>query len=149
MADLKSIIEENQKERDRLLSLMAALRESDFSRHLPNGWTIGVALAHIAFWDLRQVALLTKWLEKGGQGPILPLDADAINAPLAVLSEAIPPRGVVKLATEAAEKADGLVARMTQAQVDEFLKEGSERFLRRALHRGEHLDKIEKTLAKG
>jgi len=146
MADLKSIIEENQKERERLLSLMAALRESDFSRRLSNGWTIGVALAHIAFWDLRQVTLLTQWLQKGGQSPVLPLDADAINAPLAILSEAVPPRGVVKIATEASQKADGLVAGMTQAQVDEFLKVGSERFLRRALHRREHLDKIEKAL---
>src|SRR5579871_3021474 len=143
MAELKSIIEENARERERLVSLLNALRESDYARVLPNGWTIGVALAHIAFWDLRAARLLEKWIQEGGQGPVLPLDADVVNAPLAVLSAAIPPKNIQKLAAEAAEKADGLVAGMTQAQVDEFLKAGSERFLLRALHRGEHLDKIE------
>jgi hypothetical protein len=149
LADLQQIIQENRSQRERLISLMKALRESDFAKRQPNGWTVGVALVHIAFWDLRQVTLLTKWLEKGGEGPVVPLDPDAINAPLAVISEAIPPQGVVKLATEASEKSDNLVADMTQAQVDEFLKGGSERFLRRALHRREHLDKIEKALGKG
>lgn len=41
---------------------------------------------------------------------------------------------------------NGWTAGMAQAQVEEFLKTGSERFLRRSLHRGEHLDKIEKVL---
>ncbi len=146
MTDLKSILEENKQERERLLKLMSGLKEAEFAKRLPNGWTVGVTLAHLAFWDFRQAWLLEKWLREGGKGPVFLLDVDAINAALASLSAAIPRGEVVRLTQEATEKADGLVAGMTQAQVDEFLKVGSERFLRRSLHRKDHLDKLEKAL---
>jgi hypothetical protein len=144
MADLQSFNLENTKERARLKALAAGLKEGDFTRRLPNGWTVGATLAHLAFWDLRQVNLLKRWLEKDAQPASI--DPDAINGPLAVLSEKIPAPAVVQLVTDAAEQADGAVEKLTPSQAETILKIGSERFLRRALHRREHLDKIEKTL---
>lgn len=147
MPDLKTIVEENQNQRERLVSLMKALRESDYSRALPNGWTVGVALAHLAFWDLSQVARLKRWL----QDDVKPssLDAEAVNGPLAALSEALPPKAVVKLAAGAAEAIDRLVEQLTPEQVETLLGMGLERNLRRSVHRQNHLDKIEELLGKG
>jgi hypothetical protein len=144
MADLKSIVQDNQKERERLLAFMAGLKEKDFKRRLPNGWSVSVALAHLAFWDFRQVTMLQRWLaEKKAPGT---LDVLAINEPLSLLSEAIPGPVVVKFTKAAAEMSDQSVEALTQAQADEFLKVGTERFLHRAQHRREHLDKIVKAL---
>lgn len=148
MAELQTYVQDNQKERGRLLALMAGLKEADFARPLPNGWTIGVALAHLAFWDLSQVARLKRWMDQKVKPASM--DAEAINGPLAALSEAIPPRAVVKLAKEAAEAIDHMVEKLTPVQARELLEMGLERNLHRALHRAlhrrNHLDKIEKAL---
>ena len=147
MADLQTYVQDNKVERERLLSLMKALRESDFARKLPNGWTISVALAHLAFWDLRQTYMLKNWLEQGVQpATIASMNPDAINGPLATLSEVIPTKAVVKLLTEAVEGVDAIVEKLTQAQVDELVNAGLERNIHRALHRRYHLEKIEKAL---
>ena len=144
MPQLSTILQENKRERERLLGLMAGLKEADFAKRLPNGWSVSVALAHLAFWDLSMAARLNNWLHKGVK-PVW-MDAEAVNGPLARLSEALPPKVVIQLATEAAETVDGIVEKLTQAQADELLKIGPDRFLRRALHRQEHLDKIETAL---
>jgi hypothetical protein len=144
MADLQTIILENQKERERLLEVMEHLREEDFQRRLPNGWTLSVTLVHLAFWDLRQAMVLKSWMSEGGKFGTL--DARTINDPLGLISESIPPKAAVKLAAEAAEKADGLVGKLSQTQVEELMEMGQERTLRRCLHRRAHLDKIVQAL---
>jgi hypothetical protein len=144
MADLQAFIQENKKERERLLAFMAGLKDGDFTRRMPNGWTVVVTLAHLAFWDFRQATALNRYLTEGRL--IGSLDALAVNDPLSLLSEAIPGPMVVKLTKAAAEMADGMVEKLTQAQADELLGLGLERNLRRSLHRRDHLDKIEKAL---
>lgn len=144
MADLQTMIQENKKERERLLSFMAGLKEENLMRRLPNGWSVSVTLAHLAFWDFRMVTMMHRWLtEKRTPGT---LDAVAVNDPLSLLCESIPPQTVVKFTKAAAEMADQAVEKLTQEQADEFLKVGNERFLHRAQHRREHLDKIVKAL---
>ena len=144
MPDLQIFIQENQKERERLLEVIAHLREEDFQRRLPNGWTLGATLVHLAFWDLRQAMVLKRWLAEGGKFGTL--DARTINDPLSLISEVIPPKAAVKLAAEAAKTADDVVEKLTQVQAEELLEMGQERTLRRCLHRREHLDKIVKVL---
>lgn len=140
----ETIVQENRKERERLLALMKRLESGDFERRFPNGWTVGVALAHIAFWDLRQATMLDRWLRKGVEPGAL--DAEAINDPLATLSEVLPPEAVVRIVREAAETVDRKVEELTSAQVEDLLSRGLERSLRRALHRSEHLGRIDKLL---
>jgi hypothetical protein len=148
MPDLQTILQGNRKERERLLALVAGLKESDFQRRLPNGWTIGVTLVHLAFWDLRQAAMLKRWLEQGVKpAPIASMDPDVVNGPLATLSETIPSQAVVKLVTDAAQAIDELVKKLTPAQAEELSQSGLERNIHRAQHRRHHLDKIEKTLS--
>ncbi len=144
MADLKTIIEDNKKERERLLAFMAGLKETDFRRRLPNGWSVAVGLAHLAFWDFYQATALQRWVLKGQMPPAL--EALAVNEPISLLSEAIPSATVTHFTKAAAEMADKEVEKLTPAQAEEFFKIGRERFLHRAQHRREHLDKITKFL---
>jgi hypothetical protein len=141
MSQLQHFIENNKKERERLFALMDGLKEADFAKKLPNGWTVSVALAHLAFWDFSQVTRLKAWLEKGTKPPSL--DADAVNEALAILSAALPPKEVVKLVKQAAETIDHLIEQLTPTQSGELIGMGLERNIHRALHRQYHLPKIE------
>lgn len=140
------MIQENRKEREKLLALMAGLKDEDFGRRLPNGWTVTVTLAHLAFWDLYQWTMLKRWLAEGGKPAQGITDSRCVNDPLSILSESISSRAVVILAADAAEAIDRMVEKLTSAQVEELLKMGLERTLHRALHRRNHLEKIEKNL---
>ena len=144
MTDLATFIRDNQKERQRLVAFIRSLEEEDFNFELPNGWTVTMALGHLAFWDLRQLTMLRRWInEKVQPGP---LDAEAINEPVSLLAEAISPESIVNLVLEAAEAIDQQVEKLTPAQVEELFKMGLERNIHRALHRRNHLDKIEQAL---
>ncbi len=145
MPDLQTILQDNRKERERLSTLVSGLRAGDFQHRLPNGWTVTMALGHLAFWDLRQATLLRRWLQQGIQPGSL--DAEAINEPLSALSASIYPQAVVRLVLEAAETIDRAVEQLTPAQAAELLKMGLERNIHRALHRRDHLDKIDKALS--
>jgi hypothetical protein len=144
MADLQTILKDNKMQRERLSALMSGLKDADYAHPLPNGWTVGVALAHLAFWDLSQVARLTRWLKEGVK-PVS-VDPEAINGPLAALSEGLPPKAVAKLAGDAAQSVDHLVEKLTPKQAEELIGMGLERNIHRAQHRRLHLDKIDKAL---
>jgi hypothetical protein len=59
---------ENTHERQRLRTLVARLSDEDLTRPLPNGWTVAITLAHLAFWDRQRLALLRRW-ERDGVTP--------------------------------------------------------------------------------
>jgi hypothetical protein len=149
MPDFQTIIQNNRKERERLSALAHGSKE-DLARRLPNGWTVAVTLAHLAFWDLRQAFLLKRWLEQGVKPSSIPnpLDVEAINGSLSVLSEALPPKAAAELVMEAAEAIDLKVEKLAPEQAEELVKMGLERLLHRALHRRSHLDKIDKALGR-
>ena len=67
---------ENTHERQRLRTLVARLSDDDLTRPRPNGWTVAITLAHLAFWDWQRLALLRRW-EREGVTPA-PADADTI-----------------------------------------------------------------------
>ncbi len=135
---------ENAEERRRLAGLITHLTEEQLALCLPNGWTVAVALAHLAFWDLRQAALLRRWTEEGVKPGSL--DAEAINEPLSQLCEVLPLEASVALALDAAETVDQAVESLTEAQAKELIQMGFELNLRRHVHRKNHLDKIERVL---
>ncbi len=137
-------IRENAKERRRLAALVTPLTEEELGRLLPNGWTVAAALVHLAFWDLRQVTLLRRWVEEGVKPGSL--DAEAINEPLSLLSEAMPLEASVALVLDAAETVDQAVEKLSREQVDQLVEMGFERNLQRFSHRKNHLDKIEEVL---
>src|ERR1700690_768966 len=125
MPDLQTIIQDNRKERERLLALIKGRKETDFARRLPNGWTVKGTLSHLAFWDLRQLSMLKRWLLDGTKpGQVDPLTT---NDALSLFSEFIPLQSVLNLVKAAAEAVDQEVEKLTTPQVEELLKMGRER----------------------
>ncbi|HVM32687.1 MAG TPA: maleylpyruvate isomerase N-terminal domain-containing protein [bacterium] len=147
MAARAEWVAKNAEERRRLASLITHLTPEQLALALPNGWTVATALVHLAFWDLRQAALLRRFVEEGVKPGSL--DAEAVNEPLSQIAEILPPEAAVALALDAAETTDQAVADLTEDQVEALRQLGFERNLKRYLHRQNHLDKIEKVLKPG
>ena len=144
MATRHEILQDNAKELERIKALVEGMKAGDFAKQLPNGWTITQAFAHLAFWDFSQVVRLERYIHKGVK-PVS-LDFEAINDPLAQMTESLPPAAIAELVVDAAEAANRVVETLTQAQFDELIGLGLERNLHRAQHRRAHLPKIEETL---
>jgi len=136
--------QENARERARLFSLTAALRENDLNRPLPNGWSVATKLLHLAFWDHYCLALLKRW--KNTTPSISSLDVDAVNEAVRVLSLAVPPAAVIPLVRAAAEEVDREVEVVAPELRDAIVAAGRERLLRRSVHRHAHLAQVEKAL---
>lgn len=52
-----SFIAQNSAERERLNALVARLSDEELRRPIGHGWTVSVALAHLAYWDRKAMAL--------------------------------------------------------------------------------------------
>jgi hypothetical protein len=144
MSGNHSFIIENEAERQRLRGLALIITNQQLALQLPNGWTVADTLVHLAFWDLRALAVLKRW-KKDGFKPI-PIDADTTNEAVNILAETIMPHAAVALAVYASGLIDKEIEGVSTDLIAAILNAGQERFLRRAQHRKEHLDKIEKVL---
>src|SRR4051812_36087285 len=58
-------VERNSVARERLDVLVARLQPADLERTLGEGWTVKVALAHLAFWDRFAASALQTWMQSG------------------------------------------------------------------------------------
>jgi DinB superfamily len=135
---------ENTLERQRLRTLVARLSDDDLARSLPNGWTVAITLAHLAFWDQQRLALLRRW-ERDSVTPAA-TDADTINEGVRVLAAVLPARTAAQLALDAAEAVDQALEQLSAEMVTQIEVGGQASILRRAVHRRGHLDRIEQAL---
>jgi hypothetical protein len=135
---------ENKRERERLQALIERLSDEEFGYPIENGWSVAATLVHLAFWDQQRRALLVKWQQTG----VAPgnVDTDSINEALLHLADALPPRTAARLALTAAETVDRTLEQISPDMAGAIEASGQSRVLRRALHRGEHLDEIERAL---
>jgi len=136
---------ENAAERERLVRLTSQLTKADLARELDDGWTIAAQLAHLAFWDQYALSLVEGW-ERNGFVKVTLVSVDALNEAAHLLSDAIPPPAAIQLAQAAAEAMDRKLETITPELAAAIEAGGHIRVLRRALHRREHLDEIEKVL---
>ena len=100
----RPFVSENARERERLRSLVGRLTDDQLNLKLENGWTIAIALAHLAFWDQRSFILMQKW-KLIGVAPS-PIDIDVTNDSLLPLWLALSPRAAANLAVSSAEAID-------------------------------------------
>jgi uncharacterized damage-inducible protein DinB len=144
----RSYVAENDAERARLRALVRRLSEDDLARPMAAGWTVAGVLAHVALWDQRIVVLLDDW-ERRGPSWTPPLedarDVDWVNDAAKPLCLALPPRVAAELALSVAETVDRRVAAVSDALIEANAQAGVLNW-RRAEHRREHLDEIERTL---
>ena len=137
-------VAENAKERERLSSLVAQLSDEQLCFPMGDDWTIAVALAHLAFWDQRSLALMRKWKATG----VAPsqIDIDVTNEALLPLWLALPPRAAANLAISSAEAIDRELEESPAALISAIEKLGERFRLYRSEHRKLHLDQIEEVL---
>ena len=133
----------NAESTGRLRALVERLSDEDLSHSLGHEWTVGFALAHLAFWDARQVAALQRFAS--GEG--FPSEDIATNATLAAIASAFDPTTVGKVAVSAAQELDALVETLTTEQLDSLRDAGKWYAIERSPHREEHLQQIEDAIA--
>ncbi len=137
-------IEENNESRRRLKAIVERLRNEDFARTTPSGWTVASLLAHMAYWDQRIVVLLHRWKEKGVDES--PVDSDAINDALKPILLVLEPHAAVELCLSSAEAADAALEAMTPELYEQIQVSPNHFRFNRSLHRNDHLDEIEQLL---
>ena len=140
----RSFVEENAKERERLISLVGRLTDEELGLSMENGWTIAVALAHLAFWDQRSLVLMRKW--KLTEVAPSPLDVDVTNDSLLPSWLALAPRAAANLAVSSAEAIDTELEEAPSELILSIEKMGQRFRLFRSDHRKLHLDEIEQFL---
>jgi Mycothiol maleylpyruvate isomerase N-terminal domain len=152
MASDRAYVTENRREYQRLQALAGRLSDTELSRPLEAGWTIAGVLGHLAFWDQRTLVLLDQW-ERSGAGAIPRMldeaDVDWINDAIKPMLLALPPRRAAELAVAIAAATDARVAALSDERVAANVAAGRPVNLRRAEHRREHLDEIERALGVG
>jgi hypothetical protein len=138
----KQYIIDNARESERLKKLVKSLTEEELKLVIyKEGWTIAVALAHVAFWDQYALALLKRW-EKDGVS-LSHHEWDNINDALLPLALAIPPRMAAELAVSSAEAVDQYIEQLTP-EFTRIVEKLNEPFrLNRMNNRKTHIDEIE------
>jgi hypothetical protein len=124
---------------------LGALGDEAMATRVGEHWTVSVALAHLAFWDLRALDVLDR-TERAGAVEAPELDPVVNDLALASWS-AIPPREALRLAVEAAEAMDARVAAYPPELVA-AVEAVNERWIRRSLHRDPHLDEVDGALGR-
>ena len=142
----RQFVIQNARERERLHNLVNNITDEELTTTLyEEGWTVAVALAHLAYWDNRRLLLVRKWKQEGVT-PTPTIDVDITNDTLLPFLLAIPPREAAELVTVTAEALDH---ELEEASVDliaaiEALED--RHALDRSIHRKMHLDDIEALL---
>lgn len=132
--------------REKLISLTKRLSDKELGRQAgESGWTVGGLLGHMAFYDLRSVALLERW-KKDGIAPS-PLDIDIVNDAARPLLNAVAPGEMKRLVVDAAVAVDAAIDALEPDFLSRIEPEGKPFRLNRAGHREHHLEQIEKALA--
>jgi hypothetical protein len=142
MSPDRTYIAPNDRERDRLRSLVERLDDDDLRRPVNEFWTVAGILGHIAFWDARALALGRK-LQRGipfTSSDAEPEDVSWINDAARPLIHAIAPLAAAKLALRLADETDRFVATLPPERMWPLNP-------LRASHRAEHLDAIEAALS--
>jgi hypothetical protein len=144
----RSFVDENDAARVELSEFIAGLDERSFKCPVGSGWTISTCLCHLAFWDHRVLFLLNEW-ERTGQlerSRFSSQSVNSINQAVNAISLAVPVAAAAKLALDAALAVDSLLASISDELIGQLVSAGFERYLKRSLHRREHLQKIKEAL---
>src|SRR3990172_11902202 len=118
MADGRSYIEANTRERERLRALVGGLDDEALTYPVNEYWTVAGVLGHIAYWDIRVLVLAEKISsgEPWAPGDAEP-DGDWLNDTTRPLIHAIRPRDAAEVALPIAEQTDARVAELPLARL--------------------------------
>jgi DinB family len=142
----RSYVTENDAERARLNACVARLSHDEMARPISPTWTIGVALAHLAFVDRLWLAKFEEW-ERTGVVEMPPTGLfTGINDAMLPWWRTMAPVHVKHEVIAAAEAVDRKAESLPETWVEAIVAVRPQA-LRRASHRRAHLDTIERALA--
>ena len=142
----RQFVTKNAQERERLRNLVNKITDEELTLVLyKEGWTIAVALAHLAFWDMRRLILVRRWKKKCITPS--PIDTDLINDALLPFFLSIPPREAANLSVRIAEELDQELETISPELISAIRNLKDRHALNRSAHRKMHLDEIEKLLS--
>ncbi len=133
----------NRAATERIRSIADRLTDADLATHVGEHWTPGVVFTHLAFWD-RRVQLTLDATEAAGKVVIVDVDVAANDISLEVW-RLVPARAAADLADRTARALDDRLATFPPELLDQVLTT-TPRWVRRHLHRNEHLDELEAAL---
>lgn len=141
----KEYIKKNNESRERLIKLVKDISDKELKLVIyKEGWTVAVALGHLAFWDERRRVMLKIWKQKGvAQSPYI---EDIVNDTLIPVLLAIPPRKAAELAVFTAETLDKELEELSPEMLKDIEALNDRFALDRAIHRNMHLDEIDTLL---
>jgi hypothetical protein len=136
---------ENNKWRERLVKLVGDITDVELKIVIyKEGWTIAAALAHLAFWDERRLALVRTWQQNGIKpSGMNDIDTHTINDALVPFFLAMPVRKAAELAIVAAMKVDRELEKLPAGLLPAIEATGDRHALNRGVHRQMHLEEIE------
>ena len=139
----RSFAEFNRASTDRIRALAASLTDEEMQHPVGEHWTVGVTLAHLAWWD-RRVMYVLDMTERNDElfVPEIDIFVNDLSLPLWA---AVPPREAARIAIESAEALDQWLESYPPALLEEIYAY-NKRWVVRALHRGEHLDEVDAAL---
>jgi len=141
----RTFVIENRRSQERVRRVIKSLTDEELNLPLnKEGWTVAVALSHMAFWDMRRLVLLPKWKKEGVSPSIM--DSDTVNDTLVPFFLLIPPRKAAELALSTAELLDREIEGLPDELVATILQTSDPHALDRSAHRNSHLDDIENLL---
>ena len=138
----RQYIIDNEHELNRLRKLVDTITDEELSLTLyKEGWTIAVALAHVAFWDRHRLSLVRKWKQEGVKSS--PFDENIINDALIHFFLEIKPRKAAEMSITTAEEIDRELANLSPELISAIEALGDRHALNRSIHRKMHLDDID------
>ena len=128
------------------LKAMRQWSDETLAHRVGEHWTVGVALAHIAYWDSRTLAVLELSARHGlPRAWWTPVEAGAVNDARLPTWLALPPREALRQAIQTAEVLDRVIDELP-AEIREAVMIERARSFDRYRHRGEHLDEVERAV---
>ena len=139
----QSFFELNRASTQRIRDLAERLSDAEMLHPVGDYWTVGIALAHLAFWD-RRVLYALDMTERDGKlfAPQIDVAVNDLSLPLWA---AVPPRSAARLAIETAAELDQRIEQFAPGLLEDMYN-FNKRWVVRALHRNEHLDDVDAAL---
>ena len=137
--------ERNRMQTQRLKDLRR-LSDEDLQRPVGEHWTVGIALAHIQYWDGRAVGALEAWRRHSLPLTLWTDGEGVINDVLLPVWSQCSPREALEQAIRTAEVLDRIVEDLGPEEAEAVAAQRY-RVLDRSAHRSEHLDEVDAALA--
>ena len=140
---------DNDAARAELTEIAATLDAASVAYPVGSTWTVATSLCHLAFWDRRALFQLKRWQASGSIEAVRldPQSVASINEALNTIALQIPGPAAIALALESAAAVDGFIVTIEEELAEKIIAAGFERYLRRSIHRREHLRRIRRALA--